>query len=349
MRRLVVLLAAVVIASCSNGTPSTSSDTTLASTTTSTADTSPTLVDVATTSPAVASTTVPTTTTTSAPTTTTTNTAPSATTTPPVPTADVAAVFIGPQGEAVDFWLPVGYWDGSDWVQIDEEGESGPLEVPAATGDPVRVTGLDLVPTATSLGASGGACFYDDRIGFAVGVDVRVPRPPGYGFSAIGVVGDWEIQPRPASQVGFEIDEYRQIGATFADDLGVDGTIGEVVQVVRSDLDGDGMEEVLVTFEYTDKSVLGAPGDYSIVYLRTPQVGGPVEDAVVFSWYVPLVIPDGEMPFMVMGRVLGVADLNGDGRMEVAVHTWYYEGAGVIVFEFDGDSLTYAMGSGCGG
>ena len=47
---------------------------------------------------------------------------------------------------------------------------------------------------------------------------------------------------------------------------------------------------------------------------------------------------------MNMARVLGVADLNGDGRMEVALHTWYYEGAGVTVFEFDGDGVTAGDG-----
>ncbi|HEX4981495.1 MAG TPA: hypothetical protein VFV63_07355, partial [Ilumatobacteraceae bacterium] len=244
MRRLVVLVAGVAIVSCSTDT-STSSDT-LTPTTTSIGGASATLPDSPTTSSAGASTTVAAATTTSTPTTTA---VPSATTTRPAPTTEVAAVVIGAQGDG--FWLPLGYWDGSEWVQMGEEGESRPLEFPAATGDPVRVTGLDFVPAATSLGASGEACF-DGRIGFAVGVDVPVPQPPGFGYSGIGVVGEWEIQPRPARQVGLEIEEYRQIGARFANGLGVDGTLGEVVQVVRSDLDGDGMEEVLVTFEHTE-------------------------------------------------------------------------------------------------
>ena len=57
---------------------------------------------------------------------------------------------------------------------------------------------------------------------------------------------------------------------------------------------------------------------------------------MVFSSFVDPDLPDDELPFINMARVLGVADLNGDGRMEVALHTWYYEGAGVTVFEFDG-------------
>jgi hypothetical protein len=339
MRRLVVLLAGVAIVSCSTNT-STSSDT-LTPTTTSIADTSATPLDSNTTTPPGASTTTVVTTT-AAP---TTEAPVAATTAPPRPTTDVAAAFIGGAGD--NFWLPLGYWDGSDWVQQGEEGESTPLEFPAATGDALRTTGLDLAPAASTLGASGEACF-DGRIGFSVGVSVPTPEPPGFGYAAIGVVGDWEIQPRPARQVGLEIEEYRQIGARFANELGVDGTLGEVVQVVRTDLDGDGMEEVLVTFEHAEESILGAPGDYSIVYVRAPQIGGPVLDSVVFSWFVEPDLPEEEIPFMMMARVLGVADLNGDGRMEVALHTWYYEGAGVTVFEFDGDGLTQVMGNGCG-
>ena len=326
---------AVVITSCSTDT-STSSDT-LTPTTTPLGATSTTVLSIATTVPSDASTTVPTTT-------TSTTVAPSATTTPPAASSEVAAAFVG--GPEDDFWLPLGYWDGSAWVQLGQEGESTPLEFPAATGDTLHVTGLDLAPGTASLGGAGEACV-DERVGFAVDVAMPTAEPPGFGYSGIGVVGDWEIQPRPANQLGLQIDEYRQIGATFADDLGVDGTSGKVVQVVRSDLDGDGMEEVLVTFEHFEEP-FGAPGDFSIVYLRAPQITGPVVDTVVFSSFVAPELPDEQLPFMNLARVLGVADLNGDGRMEVALRTWYYEGAGVSVFEFDGDSVVAVMSNGCG-
>ena len=47
-------------------------------------------------------------------------------------------------------------------------------------------------------------------------------------------------------------------------------------------------------------------------------------------------------------RVVAVADLNGDGIMEVAVHTWNDDGAGMIVYEYDGDEMTEALDTGCG-
>ena len=156
-----------------------------------------------------------------APTTVATTTAPpttDATTTTALaaPSAEIAAAFVG--GSEGEFWLPLGYWDGSGWVQLGEEGDAVPLEFPAATGDAIRVTGLDVTPVATALGDSDEACF-DGQVGFAVDVAVPTPEPPGFGYSGIAVAGDWEIQPRPTQQVGLQIDEYRQIGATFADDL----------------------------------------------------------------------------------------------------------------------------------
>jgi hypothetical protein len=334
-----VVAGAVVIASCSTDTSTTSSDT--LTPTTLPAGVTTTMFGPTTTAPTDAATTIPTTTTTAA---TTTTVAASATSTPPPASGDVAAAFIG--GPDDDFWLPLGYWSGTAWVQVGAGGESTPLEFPAAPGDPLQVTGLDLAPATASLGGAGEACF-DERVGFAVDVAVPPPAPPGFGYSGIGVVGDWQIQPRPANQLGLLIDEYRQIGATFADDLGVDGTTGKVVQVVRSDLDGDGMEEVLVAFEHFE-SPFGAPGDFSIVYLRAPQIAGPVIDTVIFSSFVPAEIPEEQLPFIDLARVLGVADLNGDGRMEVALRTWYHEGAGVTVFEFDGDGATAVMDNGCG-
>jgi hypothetical protein len=333
-----VVAGAVVIASCSTDTSTTSSGT--LTPTTLPAGATTTMFGSTTTTPADAATTIPTTTSPA----TTTTVAPSATTTPPAASTEVAAAFVG--GPDDDFWLPLGYWDGSAWVQLGEESESTPLEFPAATGDALHVTGLDLAPATASLGSAGEACF-DERVGFAVDASVPTPEPPGFGYSGIGVVGDWEIQPRPANQLGLQIDEYRQIGATFADDLGVDGTTGKVVQVVRSDLDGDGMEEVLVAFEHFE-SPFGAPGDFSIVYLRAPQIAGPVVDTVVFSSFVAPDLADDQLPFMNLARVLGVVDLNGDGRMEVALRTWYYEGAGVSAFEFDGDGVVAVMSNGCG-
>jgi hypothetical protein len=45
---------------------------------------------------------------------------------------------------------------------------------------------------------------------------------------------------------------------------------------------------------------------------------------------------------------MAVADLDGDGTMEVVLHRWYYEGAGVEIFQFDRRALAPVAGNGCG-
>jgi hypothetical protein len=113
------------------------------------------------------------------------------------------------------------------------------------------------------------ACF-DGQQGLAVDVAIDPPEMPGFGYSTFAVVAPWDPTPRPAAAVGLDVDEYRQIGAAFVDELGGDGSLGEVAQVLRVDLDGDGVDEVLVTFEHIQESIVGAPGDFSLVYLRSP-------------------------------------------------------------------------------
>jgi hypothetical protein len=45
---------------------------------------------------------------------------------------------------------------------------------------------------------------------------------------------------------------------------------------------------------------------------------------------------------------MAIADLNGDGTMEVAIGSVYWESSGVSIYEFDGGALHAVMSSGCG-
>ena len=114
-----------------------------------------------------------------------------------------------------------------------------------------------------------------------------------------------------------------------------------------ADLDGDGDEEALVVFEFVDATpIVGTPGDLAILLLVDTASG--VTTPIVSSFVPP---DDGdETTFEIIDRyrTLAVADLNGDGRMEVVVHSWYYEGASATVYVYDGTSLSAVMGTGCG-
>jgi hypothetical protein len=51
------------------------------------------------------------------------------------------------------------------------------------------------------------------------------------------------------------------------------------------------------------------------------------------------VITDAEHAFLISFTVGTVADLNGDGKMEIVVDSAYYEGLGVEVWEYVNDDL----------
>jgi hypothetical protein len=175
---------------------------------------------------------------------------------------------------------------------------------------------------------------------------VATPEPPGFGYSAVAVNAPWTVQPRPTVEAGAAVEEYERIAEELAAGVGVDPTPGGVAQVVRVDLDGDGVEEVVVVFEYVQESLIGAVGDVSVVYARLPEADGSVRDQLLVS---AAVTPDMEdFPVSDRFRVLGAADLNGDGVMELLVRSWYYEGAGVTAFELRGDELVEVLAGGCG-
>jgi hypothetical protein len=169
-----------------------------------------------------------------------------------------------------------------------------------------------------------------------------------YGYRAVGVLGDWDVQPRAFSAVGLDAPDYQRAGEELVAADGVDPNGGDVTQVVRADLDGDGLEEVLYTFErQTDTIGTGAQGDFSYAIARLPSATGAVHQQVLFRHVVP---DRAEVPFpdTARARLAAVADLNGDGVMEVAVATVYWEGAGITVFEMHGGSLEAVIESGCG-
>jgi hypothetical protein len=121
------------------------------------------------------------------------------------------------------------------------------------------------------------------------------------------------------------------------------------VQVVRADLDGDGTDEVIVVVERLSdpQGLLATDGDYSVAFVRQ-LVNGDVHTAVL-SRSIASITP-GATRYILVARVAAVADLNGDGRMELALQQVYYEGSGTQVFEVQPGTgrLVDILGGGCG-
>ncbi len=334
-RRLVAVAASLVIAGCSSqeASPATSSP---AVTTLSTSP-EPTSATAASTTDAA-----PAPETTAAVTTAVPSTAAPVTTTPPpsgVPVDGSIPLLLG--GGGGGGWLPLGSWQSNAW-QSAYTADGAPIPPAIPAGSTLAITGLAARATSGVTGGNVEACF-NGELGPTMDVAVGTPDPPGYGYSAVALPAIWPLQPRPVVTVDADVPAYRAAGAAvFAADP-IDTTQGDVRQIVVTDLDGDGDEEALVVFEYVDpNTIIGTPGDFSAVLLVDTATGTSSTIESVF------VAPDSTAPFLGRYRVLGVADLNGDGRMEVVVHSWYYEGAAALVYEYDGTSLTEVLRAGCG-
>ena len=278
---------------------------------------------------------------------TTSTAAPPESTTTAAPTGPADALvplFIGGADSAG--WLFLGAWQQDRWQESTDPG-GNPIRPGIEAGAAFVVSNLE-GETAAVLGDNTEACF-DGRVGPAIDVAVAQPDPPGFGYAAVAVFQQpWELKPRPVAVTSSAPEAYRALGAAAFDDEPVDATQGAIEQLVVTDLDGDGDDEAIAAFEFIQPSAgPGAPGDHAALLVIDATTRAA--ETVLLS-AVPEEDDDDPGSFEIIERfrVLDVADLNGDGRTEVLVHAWYYEGAAVIVYTYDDGELTEVLAAGCG-
>ena len=151
----------------------------------------------------------------------------------------------------------------------------------------------------------------------------------------IGAGINWNPLPRTAKAVNLQDKTYLRVVADILRGKGLPKSKAVIEQAVKIDLDGDGTDEVLLTASaYGGKiSPEGKAGNYSFVLLRKV-VAGKVKNIFLAEEYVKKSVQFG-VPTRF--EVSGIADLNGDGKMEIVVFGEYYEGSGSSVYEIKGD------------
>jgi hypothetical protein len=227
----------------------------------------------------------------------------------------------------------LGSWDGRSWVRW----TSGD---PAPSAREYQLVGLFGPPTTVTGNPVVAGCGAIDR----PTVDVGIDRPADASQAGIAVAGAGVVEPRPVEILDPAAEVYRQAAVEVAESLGIVQPDPRVAQVVRADLEGDGSAEVLVMAEQPNQpDSFAQPGDWSVAFVRRV-VGGDVQTSVIESHVVT-----EASPYLPLFRVGAVADLNGDGRLEVAINMTYYEGSSTTVYEVGPeDTLTEVMSAGCG-
>jgi hypothetical protein len=223
----------------------------------------------------------------------------------------------------------LGWWDGSAWVQP-QATDAHPVD----NGDTFTVLGIGYVPTpgvATNVQSQADYCtpgLLLNMDGFEDPARSRTQHPP------LAVRGVDDPNPRPAVELALDTATYVDLARSLVADLGIDDSAPHLAQLVRADLEGDGVDEVLMVIEREDGDLYAEPGDYSVAVLRQVVDGLPVTTVLAQSIAVD---EPHQTPFVQLYRISAVADANGDGRMEIALHHRYYEGSGTSLYVVEAD------------
>lgn len=312
MRRVVAALT-LLVAACSPAEPDSSS---------TTVTTEPT-----------ATTTTLSSSTTSTP--TTTITTPSTTTLAPTTTTLLEGNWADQPLVTTDF-AALGWWNGSDWLDAETEGA-----LPVSGGEDYQVIVADQVGRTT-----GGPQIEVCEPLFLIGVELEDPELLGTFPGPIGlaVSAPWPLQPHFYEELAGDTT-YAGVASDLLSERGLEVASPVIKQVVRTDLEGDGVNEVFVVAEDVTQGFILEPGDYSILFMQKV-IDGSVATAVIEE---TVVLSEDEQ-FGGIHMMGTVADLNGDGKMEIVTNSSFFEGFGITVWEYidDDQGIALRLQAGCG-
>ena len=237
----------------------------------------------------------------------------------------------------------LGWWDGTSWIDSD----ASTADIPVAAGVDFSAFSLDSdVRHTVSTGIDIGC---EPSGGYTVTFEPQVFFDPDAASFAVNA--DWNLFPHPVEQLAADdadaIDIVRR--QLVADGLASPDI--RIDQLLRTDIDGDGVDETLIAASNPDfdLNVPGRAGWFSSVIIR--QVIDGVARVTALNQDVHLTDdPVDQTPNNAEFGFDAVADFNGDGRSEVTVFGSFWEGALVTVYDVDpaAESPRPVLQVGCG-
>jgi hypothetical protein len=216
-------------------------------------------------------------------------------------------------------------------------------------GDKYRIYGLNgewKSMTGDKPSSQGPPC--EDTMFVEIPKEIRDSMPAGSQF--IGVAGKWNPMPRPVVLESTRSPIYRNAVIEQLRKKGIRRPRVNIIKIVRVDLDGDGVTEVIVNATNVNRWESGSitpnakAGDYSFVMLRKVVNGKVITimlDQEYHTKYTQFSAPNEY-------SLSAVLDLNGDGVMEIVVAGAYYEGNWKTVYSMQGIKAVDVLGCGCG-
>jgi len=197
---------------------------------------------------------------------------------------------------------------------------------------------------------------YTEQVELEYNLDIEFPTDPAYLFdnAFFAINCDSDVMPRIPVRQSLQSDIYKEIIADILAENGLNDAKVEILQNFKIDLDGDGTDEVILYAEnvkednstdYSSWRYDTSSGCFSILILRKI-IDGEVRDFILKidihnrednhdNFYVRYLFP-----------VIGFADINGDGKMEIITTFHYYEGIGCDVYEVFDDGIELVLSNG---
>ena len=188
-----------------------------------------------------------------------------------------------------------------------------------------------------SKGEEFGACPDVTSINF---------EPKNESSLAVGANAKWNLVPRIAKFNALTDKTSVKIAAAFLKTKSIVKAKVKLTQAFSVDLDGDGQNERIIVGNYYKRGMMEEPGagDYSFVLLRKTVKGKPQNILLEGDFFTR----KGEYAPPNEREISAVADLDGDGNMEIVLHGYYYEGDWSIVFQLKENKAIKVLEVDCG-
>ena len=230
------------------------------------------------------------------------------------------------------------------WIKADEAAKSLPDETT------YRVYGLTQV-----FGEAKGGKPKAEDLPCEETLWVALSPKPDEGVIALDA--PWNALPRKPRIADKTQQVYVDAARDFLNTKGIKEPKVKIDNILRVDLDDDGEDEVLISatnYFRKDESVpMRSPaGGYSIVLLRRV-IAGKVETQLIEGEFYPKAYPkaaaeEGRFDAPNAYKVIATLDLDGDGKMEIVVHSHYYEGEMITIYRCDPKKVESLLSVGCG-
>ena len=163
----------------------------------------------------------------------------------------------------------------------------------------------------------------------------------------------WNPLPRKIKPLMTNSKIYNEVVIDMLLKQGIQKPIIAIKQLYRSDLDGDGKEEVIIVADHHRypaalKTPVSDVNNYSFIMVRTLHKGVIKNILIEGSFYLPKYEKRESKFIPNRYELLSILDINGDGTMEIVVHSSYYEGSFTTVYALRDGQIHNVLETGCG-